>query len=104
MKQSKITLPKAGPCTIIAMDVKCEILIIGWIKELFRTKEFKDLILPPIYLLKMIALWHNEQMIHWFDEINAMIFVIIKIHLNIFYPIYKHNQLLLLLIFNKLSK
>ena len=68
MKECKIKTPKPGQCLLRQMNVKCEILIIGWIKELFKTKEFKDLILPPIYLLKMISSWYDEEVLHWFGK------------------------------------
>ena len=68
MKESKITLPHIAPCIIITMYVNCETLVIGWIKKLFANKEFKDLILPPIYLLKMISLWYDQEMVHWFTS------------------------------------
>ena len=67
LKQSTIELPRAGPCILVRTNAKSQILVIGWIKTLFESKEFKDLILPPMYLLKMISLWYDQEMIHWFD-------------------------------------
>ena len=67
LKECKIELPKSGPCSIVRVNMKHEILTIGWMRRLFRTKEFKDLILPPIYLLKMISSWYSQEIIHWFD-------------------------------------
>ena len=68
LKKCKIKTPKPGRCMLVQMNVRYEILVIGWIKELFKTKEFKDLILPPIYLLKMISSWYDEEVLHWFGK------------------------------------
>ena len=37
--------------------MKAEKLVIGWTKKIFEEKEFKDLALPPLYLLQMISQW-----------------------------------------------
>ena len=46
-------------------EIEDELLVIGWIKQLFKTKEFKDLSLPPIYIMKIIGLWYNQEELHW---------------------------------------
>eukprot|EP01083_Nonionella_stella_P019754 54826_1 len=43
---------------------KDEILVIGYIKQLFMSTEFEDLRMPPIYLMKLISSWYVEEMIH----------------------------------------
>ena len=35
---------------------------------LFAKKEFKGLRLPPIYILKIISLWYNQEEIHWIQN------------------------------------
>ena len=52
---------------LIQMNIMHEILVIGWIRKLFKTKEFKDLRLLPMYLLKMICGWYDQEMIHWLN-------------------------------------
>ena len=47
--------------------IKDEILVIGWIKELFKTSEFKVLSLPPMYIMKWVSLWYNQEMVHFLD-------------------------------------
>ena len=72
LRECKIKLPKVGKCLIVRMGgIKDEILTIGWIKELFKTKQFKKLALPPPYLMKMISLYYNQEMLHWFYDENS---------------------------------
>ena len=42
-----------------------ETLVVGWTRALFREKEFKHLVLPPLVLLQMIARWFSEEEIHY---------------------------------------
>ena len=41
-----------------------EKLVIGWTKRLFQDIAFKELSLPPLYLLQMIAYWVSSEEIH----------------------------------------
>ena len=71
LKECTIKLPKKYEHPQIALmggDSDDESLIIGWIKELFKTKEFKDLSLPPMYIMKMIGLWYNQEGLHWIQD------------------------------------
>ena len=67
LKECKIQIPRAGPCLLITINIKCEILVIGWIKELFKTEQFKNIILNQYIYWKMISLWYDQEMIHWLD-------------------------------------
>ena len=49
-------------------EIEHELLVIGWIKKLFKTTEFKDLSLPPMYIMKMIGLWYNQEELHWIQH------------------------------------
>ena len=42
-----------------------EYLVVGWIKELFKTNEFKHLSFPPMYLIQLIVKRYSEEEIHW---------------------------------------
>merc|ERR1712228_560319 len=68
IKESKIRLPQPGPCIAAKTDgmiSKDELLVIGYIKELFQSKEFENIQLPPTYLMMMIAEKYSAEMIHW---------------------------------------
>lgn len=62
------------PCTSIDPDCimrtgggLCdEKLVIGWIRILFGSSEYKGLAHPPLYLMQMIAKWYSREMIHAF--------------------------------------
>merc|ERR1712228_972277 len=68
IKKSKIRLPQPGPCIAAQTDgmvSKHELLVIGYIKELFQSKPFENIQLPPTYLMMMIAEKYSAEMIHW---------------------------------------
>ena len=45
-------------------SVKNELLINGWIKELFKDMKFNDLSLPPMYIIQLIEKWYDQEEIH----------------------------------------
>ena len=59
LKESSIKPPNTLSSQMILMggEIEDELLVIGWIKQLFETKEFKKILLPPMYIMKMIGLW-----------------------------------------------
>ena len=66
LRKCDIQTPKAGNCQIVRMGgIEDECLVIGWIKQLFKTKEFKDLQFPPMYLIQLIVKRYNQEEIHW---------------------------------------
>ena len=49
-----------------------ERIVIGYIEQLFKSKQFKNsahnrisCILPPVYIMRYIAKWYSEETIHW---------------------------------------
>ena len=73
LKQSTIQIPIIPKCKISTMvrmggEQTHQLLVIGWSRMLFKKKQFKGLILPPIYILKMISFWYNQEEIHWFNQ------------------------------------
>ena len=63
----KLTMPNIGECHLVLMGgSRDEILTIGWIKKLYKTKNFVNMELPPMSLQKMISEWYNQEMIHVF--------------------------------------
>ena len=79
LRKCKIKCPQSGNCnywinTVILGGSKDEMLTDGWIKELFKLQQFKHLLLPPTYLIKMISQWYNQPMLHLFyGQPNNMI-------------------------------
>ena len=66
-----IKLPSPGSCFIVALGgLMDEYLVIGWIKELFGTDNFKDVSFPPIEIAQMIRYWYNQEEIHWLRSIT----------------------------------
>ena len=50
LKQCNVKCPNIGKNILIRSGggIKDELLVIGWIKRLFKTKKFKDILLPPM--------------------------------------------------------
>eukprot|EP01084_Bolivina_argentea_P218528 370815_1 len=48
--------------------VNSNLLISSWIRKLFTTSEFEELILPPKYLMELIGLYYEQEMIHWMGD------------------------------------
>merc|ERR1712154_389650 len=69
LRKSSINCPKSGEHNIVGIGggLKDELLVIGWIKCLFSSSQFIDLILPPLSLMQLIAMWYNQEMIHWIE-------------------------------------
>eukprot|EP01084_Bolivina_argentea_P061211 111874_1 len=68
LRKSEIVCPMSGyHYTVIMGGIKDEILVVGWIKYLFKTLIFKHLQLPPTYIVKLISQWYNQETLHWFE-------------------------------------
>ena len=61
---------------LIGGGLESEMLVVGWIGQLFETVEFKHLRLPPLYILLWIALWFSQEDLHCFDDWGYEHFVI----------------------------
>eukprot|EP01084_Bolivina_argentea_P194453 333637_1 len=44
-----------------------EMLVFGWVKKIFDTPMFKDLLIPPTYIIQSIVMWYNQEEIHWLE-------------------------------------
>ncbi len=44
---------------------KDELLINGWTKALFNASEFKQLQMPPFYIIQLIARWFSQESIYF---------------------------------------
>ena len=79
LNECKVKCPQFGKCYIARTGGKeNEYLIFGWIKRIFETQAFSNLILPPVYLIKMICLWYNEELIHFFYGTSKSIYKCIE--------------------------
>ena len=46
------------------MEIKDDVLVIGYIRELFQSKAFENIQLPPTYIMMMVAERYSAEMIH----------------------------------------
>ncbi len=68
LRQSKIKWPQYTcdyQMLCIGGTIRHEMLVFGWIKQLFKTVKFQDLQLPPFYIINEIVLCYNQEEIHW---------------------------------------
>ena len=71
LNECRICCPIGGVHNIVRTGgIKDEYLVVGWIKELFKTLKFKDLTLPPMYIMQLIAIRYNEEEIHWIEAMR----------------------------------
>ena len=70
LAEYKMAMPIQGLRTLVAIGggLESEMLVVGWIKQLFEQKEFKHMRLPPLYILQWIAIWFSEEDLHCFDN------------------------------------
>lgn len=45
--------------------IKDEMLIFGWIKQLFQQSQFQEMVLPPVYIIKLLMKWYSAELIHF---------------------------------------
>ena len=55
----------------MAGGLRSEMVVVGWTKKLFETQEFKELALPPLYLLQLISHWIMQEDIHFIHSCPA---------------------------------
>ncbi len=69
VNKCNIHCPKEGLNHIVRSGhgKKDELLVIGFIKSLFGSNDFKDLRVPPVYIMQLIAIWYNQEMLHWVE-------------------------------------
>eukprot|EP01084_Bolivina_argentea_P203520 347591_1 len=72
LKKSEVKCPMGGYHHLlksIVHSVNDELLVIGFIKWLWNSKEFKtvELLLPPLEIMKLIAKWYAVEMVHWIE-------------------------------------
>lgn len=77
LRKSKIRSPAKVPCKIVTtggVDSKGDILVIGYIRECFESKEFEQIQFPPTHIMMLIASFESSEMLHWiklFDDNNG---------------------------------
>merc|ERR1712154_760158 len=69
MKQSKICCPKPGGHHLVIVNGKAndELLIMGYIRDLYKTEMFKDVETMPDDLIKFTLKWCRTEMLHWIE-------------------------------------
>eukprot|EP01084_Bolivina_argentea_P156707 273101_1 len=50
---------------------KDECIVIGWIKKLFKSKQFSKAQIPPLHIMILISDWYNQEMVHWIQRKKA---------------------------------
>ena len=68
LRKCKIKCPYSGKCCGVrtgGIDSKKDVLVNGFVKECFKMKEFKQLQLPPVYIVNIIVQWFSAEMIHF---------------------------------------
>eukprot|EP01084_Bolivina_argentea_P205651 351279_1 len=71
LKKSTMRCPQPGECHGVrtgGINSKSDILVIGFIKKCFKENELKNIQLPPLYIMKLIANWYSMEMIHWISK------------------------------------
>ena len=61
--------------------VRDELLVIGWIKLLFKSSEFKYMEEPPKYLKVLISQWYSQEEIHFIGKATRRHFTISMKHI-----------------------
>ena len=67
IRLSHIQAPFAGKCHIVitAGTSSDELVVSGFIRELFNTPKFVGFLYPPFYIIKIIINWYNTELLHW---------------------------------------
>ena len=69
MQKSVICLPNEESVNVaITGGYKDEILVTGYVKLLFKMTEFKELRLPPVYIMQIIERYFDVETLHWIDD------------------------------------
>ena len=67
LMESAVVCPDGGIHNIVITGggIKNEILVIGWIKKLYESLDSKDLVLPPMDIIKLIVDAYTLEEIQW---------------------------------------
>merc|ERR1712154_174279 len=70
LRKSGIISPLSGYQHIVRIGggLRDEMLVIGWIRKMFKCAEFNDLSLPPTYIMQLISLWYNQEAVHFLTK------------------------------------
>ena len=72
----KVPLKRLHSLVRIGGGLQSELLVIGWIRNLFKKPEFCQLQLPPVYIMKWICSWAIQQDLHFISENSSEHFAI----------------------------
>eukprot|EP01084_Bolivina_argentea_P010301 19181_1 len=70
LRECDIVCPKYGPSNLVRLGNKLidKLLVCGWIKQVFKKSEFKDLTIPPICIFNSIVNFYDEERLHWIHK------------------------------------
>lgn len=75
--RSSVKIPCTQPHFIVQTGgIKDHVLVVGWIKWVFKSSEFRFMEEPPMYLMTLISHWYNNEQIHWIGKYYDRHFVI----------------------------
>ena len=69
LRESNIRCPYKGVCSVvraIGFDIKDSILIMGYMKQCYKNKEFNQYVSIPTDIISMIHQWYCGDMVHYF--------------------------------------
>merc|ERR1712244_80488 len=69
LKRSKICCPKSGGHHMVRVNGKAndELLMMGYIRNLYKTVMFEDVEIMPDDIIKFAMKWCKTEMIHWIE-------------------------------------
>ena len=71
IRESSIRLTASGQCYAAktgGIGSKNDLLVAGYIRECFKTKEFVNMQLPPVCIMRIIAVKYDAELIHWINS------------------------------------
>ena len=83
LRECFIRCPAFGQCITLrtgnGFSVDNHLLIVGWIRRVFRNKDMNHMLMPPDGVMRLIIEWYDKELLHWiycsslewFDRFNV---------------------------------
>merc|ERR1712087_702925 len=70
LRDCNITCGNLDPVALLRTGhgARDDLLVIGWIRELFATSDFDNFELPPLHIMQMMVPWYSMEMIHVIED------------------------------------
>lgn len=66
--KSSVQRPVEPHFLIKTGGIKDELLVVGWIRFVFKLPETQYMQEPPMYLMTLIARWYSQEELHWISK------------------------------------